>query len=368
MTASASPVRPRRWWTRIVMVLVICIIVPMTPQARGLLPVEQTLMLLVALIAACAVVGWRQGGSKWLALGWVIAAAAMIAWPRAPEITSLGVIERGWAVEPGSPYAALARGWTLLLAASFGLVSLFSPTQPFISRALSTLALASGLGFILVLVSPGGPARVSAAMTSEYSRRIEETMTQLHEAAALAKPKDRRTGEDADRFNQVIEEQSLEISRSSSLLVPAILALESLAAMALAWSLYNRMSPVPIGPPLGRLRDFRFNDQLVWGVAVGASVFILPAFAEGKNAGLNLLVFFGSLYVLRGLGILGWISNGHIIRLALAIVSLSFLAVLIAYQMGFLIAFGAPLIALAFSLGLGDTWVDWRRLLHAKAV
>ena len=138
--------------------------------------------------------------------------------------------------------------------------------------------------------------------------------------------------------------------------------------MALAWSLYNRMSPVPVGPALGRLRDFRFNDQLVWGVAVGASVFILPAFAEGKNAGLNLLVFFGSLYVLRGLGILGWISNGHVFRLALAILFLSFLAVLIAYQLGFLIAFGAPLVALAFSLGLGDTWVDWRRLLQAKTV
>jgi hypothetical protein len=285
-----------------------------------------------------------------------------------PEITSVGVIERGWAVETGSPYAALARGWTLLLAASFGLVSLFSPTQPFISRALSTLALASGLGFVLVLVSPGGPARVTSAMTSEYSRRIDETMTQLHEAARLAKPKDQRAGEDADRFNQVIEEQALEISRSSSLLVPAILALESLAAMAIAWSLYNRMSTVPIGPALGRLRDFRFNDQLVWGVAVGASVFILPAFAEGKNAGLNLLVFFGSLYVLRGLGILGWISNGHIVRLAFAIVFMSFLAVLIAYQLGFLIAFGAPLVALAFSLGLGDTWVDWRRLLQAKTV
>jgi hypothetical protein len=348
------------------MVLVICIIVPITPQARGLLPVEQTLMLVVALIASCAVVGWRNGGSPWLALGWVLAAAAMIAWPRPAAMSTFGVIERGWAVDPSSPYAALARGWTLLLAACFGLVSLFSPTQPFISRALSTLALAAGLGFILVLVSPGGPARVSVAMTSEYSRRIEETMSQLHEAAALARPKDKRAGEDAERFNQVIEEQAVEISRSSSLLVPAILALESLAAMALAWSLYDRMGAVRIGPPLGRLRDFRFNDQLVWGVAVGASVFILPAFREGKNAGLNFLVFFGSLYVLRGLGILGWVSNGHIVRLAVGIALMSFLAVVVAYQLGFLIAFGAPLIALAFSLGLGDTWVDWRRLLQAK--
>lgn len=348
------------------MVLIICIAVPVTPQLRALLPVEQTLLLLVALIAACMVVGWRQGGSIWRAIAWVALAAALIAWPWPPALGSYGLVERGWAIETGNPYTALARGWTLLLAAAFGLVSLFSPTQPFISRALSTLALAAGLGFILVLVSPGGPARISTAMATEYTRRIDETMSQLREATAKARAKD--GAEDADRWNRIVEGQAVDISRSSSPIVPAVLALESLAAMALAWSLYHRMSRVPIGPPLGRLRDFRFNDQLVWGVAVGASVFILPAFAEGRNAGLNLLVFFGSLYVLRGLGILGWIANGHIARLALGIVFMSLIAVVVAYRLGFLIAFGAPLITLAFSLGLGDTWVDWRRLLQPKAV
>ena len=144
--------------------------------------------------------------------------------------------------------------------------------------------------------------------------------------------------------------------------------LVSLAAMALAWSIYHRLSRVAIGPPLSRLRDFRFNDQLVWGVAVGASIAIVPAFAEGKNAGINLLVFFGSLYVLRGFGILGWISNGNVIRLFFAVAAWTLIVGVIAYKLGFLIALGAPLIALAFSLGLGDTWVDWRRLLQPKAV
>ena len=368
MTASASPVRHRRWWVRIVMVLLICIAVPVTPQLRALFPVEQGLMLLVALIAASMVVGWRQGGSPWRALIWVILAAVMLAWPRPPAIASYGLIERGWALESGSPYAALARGWTLVLAASFGLVSLFSPAQPFITRALSTLAVATGLGFILVLVAPGGPARISAAMTSEYSRRVEESMAQLRNAAAMAKPANASASADADRWNQMVEEQTLDISRTSSPLVPALLALESLAAMALAWSLYHRWNPVPIGPPLSRLRDFRFNDQLVWGVAVGASISIVPAFAEGRNAGINILVFFGALYVLRGFGILGWISNGNVIRLFFAVALWTLIVGIIAYKLGFLIALGAPLVALAFSLGLGDTWVDWRRLLQPKVV
>ena len=166
----------------------------------------------------------------------------------------------------------------------------------------------------------------------------------------------------------MVEDQTLDISRSSAPLVPALLALESLAAMAVAWSLYHRLNPRAIGPALSRLRDFRFNDQLVWGVAVGASIAIVPAFSEAKNAGYNLLVFFGALYVLRGLGILGWISNGRVIRLFLAVAAWTLVVGVIAYKLGFLIALGAPLIALAFSLGLGDTWVDWRRLLQPKVV
>jgi hypothetical protein len=368
MTAGATLTPRRRWWVRIVMVLVICIAVPVTPQLRALFPLEQALMLLVVMIATCMVVGWRQGGSLFRALIWVAIAIAMIAWPRSPAVASYGLFERGWSFETGSPYAALARGWTLLLAASFGLVSVFSPSQSFISRALSTLAVAAGLGFVLVLVSPGGPTRITATMATEYSRRVDESMTQLRNAAAMARPKDVNAAADADHWNDMVEEQTRDISRSSAPLVPALLALESLAAMALAWSIYHRLNRVAIGPPLGRLRDFRFNDQLVWGVAVGASITIVPAFAEGKNAGINLLVFFGALYVLRGLGILGWISNGNVVRLFVAVAAWTLIVGVIAYKLGFLIALGAPLIALAFSLGLGDTWVDWRRLLQPKAV
>jgi hypothetical protein len=367
MTASVTPQRRRRWWTRILMVLVFCIAVPVTPQLRALLPVEQTLMLLTSLIAVCMVLGWRQGGSPWKALAWVLLALVMVAWRTPPSIASYGVIERGWAFESNNAYAALSRGWTLILAASFGLVSLFSTAQAFISRALSTLAVAAGLGFILVLVSPGGPARISTAMSTEYNRRVDESMTQLRNAAAMASPKG-APAENADQWNEMVEQQTLEIVHTSAPLVPALLVLESLAALALAWSLYHRLSATSIGPELSRLREFRFNDQLVWGVAVGASIAIVPAFAEARNAGYNLLVFFGALYVLRGFGILGWISNGNVIRLFFVVAVWTLIVGIIAYRLGFLIALGAPLVALAFSLGLGDTWVDWRRLLQPKTV
>jgi len=92
----------------------------------------------------------------------------------------------------------------------------------------------------------------------------------------------------------------------------------------------------------------------VWGVAVGASIYLLPSFRDGRNTGLNLLVFFGALYVLRGLGIMAWMVHGRVATrwlVAIGVLALPFA--------GF---FGA----IAFGLGLGDTWLDWRTRAEAK--
>jgi hypothetical protein len=372
MTATAAvtaAVPQKRSWRRLGLALVLFVAVPLVPQVRVIFPIEQTLLLLVAVVASCGIVGWRQGGRLSVMATWLILAIALITWPAVPEGSNHFALARSWVFSANTGYIPLARGWILLVAASFGLVSLFATAQPFISRALSTLALAAGLGFVLVLLSPGGATRIGGTMVEEYSRRNDESITQLREGASTQPWKDQvDKSPTIQRLNQMTEEELLEIPRWSALLAPAVLALESLAAMALAWSLYHRLNTAPIGPTLGRLRDFRFNDQLVWGVAVGASVYLLPAFSEGKMAGLNILVFFGSLYVLRGLGILGWISNGRVWRLVVAVVGSFVFAVILADTLGFLISPIFPIAALAFALGLGDTWLDWRRFFHAKAV
>ncbi len=368
MTASVVPGRSKGSWGR-VLALITILAVPLIPQMRVIFPVEQTLMLLVALTASCMIVGWRQGGKLSLAMIWLLLALGLILWPSARPDAQYGSLERMWAFSGTSGYNSLARGWTLLLAASFGLVSLFTPGQAFISRALATLALASGLGFAIVFLSPDGPKRIGGTMTAEFTRRNDESINQLRIGAATEPWKDQVDKSPAlQRLNEMTEQQLLDIPRWSSPLVAAVLGLESLAAMALAWSLYHRLNSAAIGPMLGRLRDFRFNDQLVWGVAVGASVYLLPAFAEAKVAGLNLLAFFGSLYVLRGLGILGWISRGRVGRLIMALVGSFIVVVILADMLGFLISPIFPIAALAFTLGLGDTWVDWRTRLQPKAV
>lgn len=331
MTAPAAPAPVRGSWRRLALGLAFFVLAPFVPAMRAILPIEQTPLLLVTVVAACAVLAWRNGGRLTLALLWLAIAAVLLA-------STVGPAD--------SQYNWLARGWTLLLAASFGLVSVIVGAEAFFPRALSALAVATSLGFGLVLVSPGGPGRVSSTMAGEYNRRNDVSIAALREVSAQPGWKELVTSSPSlQRLTEESEDQLASIPRWSSVLVPALLALESLAALGLGWALFQRMSTVQIGPPLGKLKDFRFNDQLVWGVAVGASIFLLPSFVEGKNAGLNLLLFFGVLYVLRGMGILAWMSRSKALT----------------YMMVFAGIVAWPLMtALAFGVGLGDTWLDLR--------
>ncbi|MEO5590071.1 MAG: DUF2232 domain-containing protein [Gemmatimonadaceae bacterium] len=331
MTVPAAPAPVRGSWRRLAVGLVAFLLAPLVPALRVIMPIEQSPMLLVAAVAVCALVAWRSGGKLVIALVWVAMAAVLLSAPAGPA---------------DSAYNWLARGWTLLLTASFGLVGVVISSEGFFSRALSALAVATALGFALVLVSPGGPGRVSTTMATEFNRRNDQSIASLREVSSQPGWKGFMANSPAlERLTEDSEAQLAGIPKWTSLLVPALLALESLAALGLGWALFHRISATAIGPRLGRLRDFRFNDQLVWGVAVGASVYLLPSFEEGRNAGLNLLLFFGCLYSLRGLGILAWMSRTRLMTFMLIAVGI----------------LAWPIVAaLAFGLGLGDTWLDLR--------
>ena len=76
-------------------------------------------------------------------------------------------------------------------------------------------------------------------------------------------------------------------------------------------------------------------------------VLVLPSLAELRGVGLNLVVFFGTLFALRGVGIVSYfISPGRFGAVSLAIVAVLFWPVSTVGALG---------------LGLGDTWLDWRR-------
>jgi hypothetical protein len=345
-----SPATREHGWARTILALLVCLAVaaaPLWPAAAGLtaafvrvvLPIEQTMLLVVPALAACAAVGWWAGGRLLLLLAWLALAAWVVLAPLPTQATG---------------YATLARGWALLLAGAFGIVGLVAPGRAFFPRALSTLGLAIGTALVALLMAGRDPGLLGRVMTREFGRRVDASLTRWREHAAQEgwQSVAARSPELAARADGTAE--ALErLPAAVATLAPALVALESLAVLALAWSLYHRLSRARLGPPLGALRTFRFNDQLVWGVVAGAAMLLVPSLAALRPVGANLLAFFGALYALRGIGVLRWWAPERWVALA-ALGAALLLPVL-----------GVPLLAgslgvIALLLGLGDTWQDWR--------
>ena len=362
--ATAPQERGWRWFVLALVLMVLVTAAPTWPASlsllsgaiRLLLPVEQFALLVLVVIASCAVIGWWSGGRLVMALLWMVAAGYVI-----------------WKVPlPFSGYGAFGRGWALTVGASFGLVCLASPRQAFITRALAAI------GVAMVITAASFSARANATgvlsdgpaqmLTSEYQRRLGESLQSWRNRSeseswrAFAQRFPDAAGRATEMENLLVA-VTTPLARAGSArgfvagpvvaLAPALLALESLAALALGWAAFHRLSRVRIGPPLGALRDMRFNDQLVWGLVVSATVLLLPTLAEWRTLGANLFCFFGSLYALRGAGVLTWWIPD---RFALSAVIVLVMLVPILGPVWVVLA----VLAVTFSLGLGDTWRDFR--------
>lgn len=362
--ATAPQERGWRWFVLGMLAMVAVTAAPAWPPAlalvagtiRLLFPVEQFALLVVVAIAACAVVGWWVGGRLTVAIVWGLAAAYVV-----------------WKVPlPVSGYGAFLRGWAVTMGAAFGLVALASPAKPLLTRALGAIALAIVVTlFGFSTRAPDGGSAFSAPATMlqlEYQQRLgtslevwqqrtresswQQFAKQFPQAAdratrlegllqVLVAPMPALTGLDDGRNGPLVQ------------LAPALLALESLLALALGWAAYHRLARIRIGPPLGAMRDLRFNDQLVWGLVVGMTTLLLPTLAEWRVVGLNLIGFFGTLYALRGAGVLTWLVPD---RAAMWVPLVLVLLVPVLGPVWVLIA----LLAVTFTLGLGDTWRDFR--------
>ncbi len=363
----AATASHERGWRGFVLALLLMVAVTATsawPPALALLaslvqvlvPIEQVALLVLVAIAACAVVGWWSGGRLVTALIWV-AAAAWVLWKVPLPVTGYGAFLRGWAVS---------------LGASFGVVCLVAPVRPLLTRAIGAVALTGvvmGIGF---WSHPQGrselldaPARM---MSLEYQQRVAGSLDRWHARAAspgwqgfaARVPSAASKVEQMELMVQALVEPvptaSILGGGRSGLVVqvaPALLALESLVVLALGWAAYHRLARVRIGPPVGSLRALRFNDQWIWGVIVGATVLLLPTMAEWRAVGINLLMFFGTLYALRGAGVLtwwipdrvaGWLLGGLLVLVPI----LGAMWVL------------AAVLSVTITLGLGDTWRDFR--------
>jgi predicted membrane protein DUF2232 len=307
------------------------VLLPVVPVIRVAIPIEQSLLLIVPALAACALVGWWAGGRFFLAFTWTALAVWMVVMPL-----------------PGSPaFVAIAKGWSLLLVASFGVASVMNPRQSFFPRALSGIGLSFAVGLALVLFASKRPDTVERAVRAEYTRRVDSSLAEWQSLTQTKEWKElTRNNPGMDSLAKESSDQLRRLPPITARLYPAVLALESLAVLALAWALYHRVSRTRIGTPLAPLREFRFNDQLVWGLVLGITAVAVPTLKAFTTIGLNLLLFFGVLYALRGLGVLTWFFAPGRLMVALTI--------------GLAIFMWPLLGVFALGIGLGDTWLDWR--------
>src|SRR5712671_3022556 len=104
--AATTPIR-KQSWRPLLWGLAGFLILPQLPFFEAIVPIGQSLLLVVPVIAACSIVGWKFGGRAALALIWIVLSVWMLLQPAGPA---------------GTPYDQMARGWAILLAASFGLV------------------------------------------------------------------------------------------------------------------------------------------------------------------------------------------------------------------------------------------------------
>jgi hypothetical protein len=309
--------------------------VPLLPPLRVVVPIEQALLLITPALAVCALLGWWSGGRLSLALIWGLLAVWVLS---LTDYTAAPHFDR------------LARGWALLLPASFGVVSVLAPARDFLTRALIAIVLALVAGASVIIAMGGDATELVDLVRREFIARNQEFVdayqVQLGQSAGL-----RQLAEDNPMFAsfaQDVPQQLQQLALASASVFPSLLALESLAALALAWSLFHRLSRTRIGDPLEALGDFRFDDQFIWGLLLGVTLLILRSLEGFESVGWMLVVFFGGLYVVRGLGVVAWWLRSRR-RWTTALVLIAVLA--------------APIHAMAVLLGLGvgDTWVDWRR-------
>ena len=334
---------PKRGWRKLLLALVAFILIPASPL-RSLLPVDETMMLFVPAMAACALVGWWAGGRAFSALLWV-ALAVFIA---RQDVAATGV------------FGTMVRGWSLLLAGGFGVACIVGVNRPLFTKALGTVAVALGIGVLMSLFGPMRLSGSSAALAADFSRRNAEAMQAINKTIELYPTQWQELSANNPSLADMpgsLEQMLDGTSRAGQLMFPALLALESLAALALAWATYHRLSRQRIGAPLAPLRDFRFNDQLVWGLIVGLVILVLPNFAGLRGVGANLVLFFGALYAMRGLGVLAWfMAPGTFAMTLIAGAVLVFVPVV-----QFVAIFGFMTLGVtALGLGVGDTWADWR--------
>jgi hypothetical protein len=136
--------------------------------------------------------------------------------------------------------------------------------------------------------------------------------------------------------------------------IPATFVLQAVAGLALGWQLHTRLAERPLGEPLRPFREFRLGDVWVWGLVLAVAGWLLGQDLLAQN----LAVVLGAFYFLQGAAIVVSFAAVAGISTAALIVGAALAA-----------ALAVPLVFIVpgvWTLGITDTWFEYRRRLGAR--
>lgn len=233
------------------------------------------------------------------------------------------------------------RAWALILAGAFVVATVFRGEESLLHRGLAAVgvtALAVGAASVL---RGSMLARLDWWVGEELSRAAGLAYGWLASQGGAAGPV-------ADELGQAV----MRAVDWQVLLYPGLLALASLASLAVGWFVVVRLSGRE--EALGPVRDFRFADGLVWLLVIGAVLLLLPLGETLDRLGQNAVVLMGGLYLLRGIGVLLWVGAAAVTSAWAAVAWVA--AGVALYPLAVLVA---------LVVGLGDTWMNVRARLGA---
>ena len=242
-------------------------------------------------------------------------------------------------LEPGLWYAE--RAWGVLLGGWFLALTLRWPAWRLTSRALGAAAGAAAAcaGFFAARI--GSWSRLDGAVSRSMQADVEVTVDWLNGVGG------------GEALSPELITIAQDIAAAQVSVFPALLGVESLAALGVAWWARARL----LGdrdPGLAPLRDFRFNDHLVWVLVAGLVLLLVQPGSVLARVGSNVLVLMGALYALRGAAVFVFISGGVSLFGSLVFVAL-------------LVLVPPVVLGMAALIGVGDTWLDLRARLSEEA-
>lgn len=226
------------------------------------------------------------------------------------------------------------RAWAVMVGGAFAVTCVMKPSWRLTTKTLAAVASTCAVFVAFMAIRTGAWSAVDWAVSDQlrgaYATWLD-AMVVLRQGEPLSPA----------LISAIYRTVEAQVS-----VFPALVAIESMVALAVTWWLYMRLvhgEDRGLGP-IGR---FGFNDHLAWVMVAAMLMVVLRTGDAVTRVGANLAVFMSALYAARGFGVIAFVSGGMS------------LFGYVMFALGLL--FAAPVvIALSVLLGVADSWLDLR--------